>query len=73
MELVVGAENFLLAIVSDGAGSAELSSIGSRLAVESFARCAVSHLRNRQSIDNITPSLVRDWMDDIRNRIFRSA
>jgi hypothetical protein len=73
MELVVGAENFLLAIVSDGAGSAKFSSIGSRLAVECFARCAVSHLQNFQSLDSITSDLVRDWIDDIRNRIFRSA
>jgi hypothetical protein len=73
MELVVGTDNFLLAIVSDGAGSAKFSSVGSRLTVECFARCAVSHLRNFRSLDNITHDVVRDWMDDIRNRIFRSA
>jgi hypothetical protein len=73
MELVVGTDNFLLAIVSDGAGSAKFSSVGSRLAVECFARCAVSHLRNFRSLDSITHEVVRDWMDDIRNRIFRSA
>jgi hypothetical protein len=73
MELVVGSETFFLAIVSDGAGSAKFSSIGSRLAVECFARCAVSHVRTCQSIDNITPDLLHEWMDDIRNRIFRAA
>jgi hypothetical protein len=73
LELVVGAENFLVAVVSDGAGTAKFSSIGSRLAVECFARCAVSYLRDQQSLDGITRDLVRDWMDEIRNRIFRSA
>ena len=73
MELVVGADNFLVAIISDGAGSAKFSSVGSRLAVECFARCAISYLRGRQSLDSITRDLMRDWMDEIRNRIFHSA
>jgi Protein phosphatase 2C len=73
MELVIGNESFLIAIVSDGAGSAKFSSTGSRLAVECFARCAVSHIRSFQSLDNVTHNLVLDWLDDIRNRIFRSA
>jgi hypothetical protein len=73
MELVIGNESFLIAIISDGAGSAKFSSVGSRLAVACFARCAASHLRNFRSLAAITPDLVRDWMDDIRNRIFRSA
>jgi Protein phosphatase 2C len=73
MELAIANDNFLLATVSDGAGSAEFSSVGSRLTVECFARSAVSYIQNFRSLDNITHDVVCEWMDDIRNRIFRSA
>lgn len=73
IELSVGSENVLLAIVSDGAGSATFSSIGSRLVVEYFARSAVSHLRSREPPPEITVELVRRWIDDVRDRIFRAA
>ena len=73
IELVLGRESVLLAIVSDGAGSAQFSSIGSRLAVERFARSAVSYFRAGYSLPGITRELVSEWMDDVRNHIFRSA
>ena len=73
MELVTGYERVLLAIVSDGAGSAEFSSIGSRLVVECFARCVVSQLRTGQPLEEITEELVREWLDNVRDHIFRSA
>jgi hypothetical protein len=73
MELAVRDERALLAIVSDGAGSAEYSAIGSRLVVECFARCVVAHLRANQSIEAITKELVLDWLDNVRDHIFRSA
>lgn len=73
MELTAGNENVLLAVVSDGAGSATFSSIGSRLVVECFARNAVSHLRSREPPQEITAWLVRRWMDNVRDRIFRAA
>ncbi|HEX4228304.1 MAG TPA: PP2C family serine/threonine-protein phosphatase [Bryobacteraceae bacterium] len=73
MELVLGDDSVLLAIVSDGAGSAKHSEIGSRLVVACFARCAIAYLRQRGSLENITQEVVREWMDDVRNRIFRSA
>jgi len=73
MELVAGSENVLLAVVSDGAGSATFSSIGSRLVVEWFARSVVSHLRKNSPSEEITKELVRRWIDDIRDRIFHAA
>lgn len=74
LELTAGYENetVLLAIVSDGAGSATFSSIGSRLVVEYFARSAISHLR-KKPLEDITENVVRDWLDDVRNRIYRAA
>lgn len=73
MELVVGDESVLLAIVSDGAGSATFSSIGSRLVVECFARSAVAHFRANKLSEEITKELIRRWIDDVRDRIFRAA
>jgi Protein phosphatase 2C len=63
----------LLAVVSDGAGSADFSEIGSRIVVNTFTRCAVSHFKSGAKIESITEELVREWLDDIRNRIFWAA
>jgi Protein phosphatase 2C len=68
-----GEESILLAIISDGAGSATHSAIGSRLVVECFARCAVTHLKAAHATEAINEEIIHDWLDDIRNRIFRSA
>lgn len=73
IELAVGDQHALLAIVSDGAGSAEYSAIGSRLVVECFARCVIAHLRANQALETITKELVLDWLDNVRDHIFRSA
>jgi hypothetical protein len=73
LELALEDGSVLLSVVSDGAGSAKYSAIGSRLVVECFARSALSHLRQRRSTGDITSELVREWMDDARNRIFHSA
>jgi hypothetical protein len=73
IELAAGDDKVLLAIVSDRAGSADFSSIGSRLVVECFARCAVSHFRAGRPLEEITEELVREWLDNIRDHIFRSA
>jgi hypothetical protein len=73
VELIAGGQHTLLAVVSDGAGSSEFSSVGSRLVVDCFARCAISHLRACPSVKGITEELVRGWLDNVRDRIFRSA
>jgi hypothetical protein len=73
IELAIRDEQALLAVVSDGAGSAEYSAIGSRLVVECFARCAIAHLRANQCVEIITKELVLDWLDNVRDHIFRSA
>jgi hypothetical protein len=70
---IASPERPLLAIVSDGAGSAEFSDIGSRIVVNGFARCTISHFRSGANTESITEELVREWLDDIRNRIFWAA
>ena len=73
IELAIGDENALLAIVSDGAGSAEYSAIGSRLVAECFARCVIAHLRANRPSEIITKELVLDWLDNVRDHMFRAA
>jgi hypothetical protein len=73
IELPAADDNVLLAIVSDGAGSAEFSSAGSQLVVACFARCAVSHFKAGRPFEEITEELIREWLDNIRDHIFRSA
>jgi serine/threonine protein phosphatase PrpC len=73
IELAIRDEHALLAIVSDGAGSVEYSAIGSRLVVECFARCVIAHLRANQPVEIITKEPVLDWLDNVRDHIFRSA
>ena len=73
IELGLKDNSVLLAVISDGAGSAKFSEIGSRLVVQGFARCVVSHLRTRNSLEYITQEVIREWMDDIRERIFHAA
>jgi hypothetical protein len=68
------AENHaLLALVSDGAGSAEHAALGSHIVVQSFARCVVDHVRGGQLLASISEGLVRDWLDLVRDRLFRAA
>jgi hypothetical protein len=66
-------ECVLLAVVSDGAGSAEFSSTGSRLVVETFARSAALHFRTGMAVEEITDEIVYGWLDNVRERIYRAA
>lgn len=73
IELPLSTGHALLAVVSDGAGSADYSAIGSRLVVECFVRSAIAHLRANQCVEAITKDLAFDWLDNVRDHIFRSA
>jgi Protein phosphatase 2C len=73
IEVPVGGDSVLVAVVSDGAGSATLSSIGSRLVVEGFARRVSSDLRMGLTPNKVSEERVRDWLDDIREHIFHAA
>jgi len=63
----------LVAVVSDGAGSAKFSSIGSSLVVRSFAGSVVAYLRSGGSVEGITADAVRIWLDEIRDKIAAAA
>lgn len=63
----------LIAVVSDGAGSAEFSAIGSRIVVNGFTRCALAHLKSENAIAQISPEMILTWLDEIRGRIYLAA
>jgi hypothetical protein len=73
VEVTSGASHSLVAVVSDGAGSAEHASLGSHIVVQTFARCVVGHVRSGQLPGSICEDLVREWIDSVRDRLFRAA
>jgi hypothetical protein len=66
-------QNVLVLVVSDGAGSAEHSAMGSRLATIRFARCAFAFLKSGGNVSSLSQQTALDWLDDIRDRIAGAA
>jgi hypothetical protein len=62
-------ESALIVVCSDGAGSAPLSSVGSRIVVRAFCRSAIRYLQRGGAVGDISREVVGDWLDDIRGRI----
>lgn len=63
----------LVAVASDGAGSAPLSHLGSAIVARSFCRSASAHLRAGRDVAAIDASVAGEWLDEIRDRIARRA
>lgn len=63
----------LVAVASDGAGSAPLSRFGSAIVARSFCRSASAYLRAGSRVDDIDEAVARDWLDEMRDRIARRA
>jgi hypothetical protein len=63
----------LILVVSDGAGSAEHSSLGSRLATLTFVKRASEYLRSGGDVSLLTKQTALEWLDAVRDRIFRAA
>ncbi len=62
-------ESALIAACSDGAGSAQKSSIGSRIIVRAFCRSVRSYLQNGGTLAGLSREIASDWLDDMRGRI----
>jgi serine/threonine protein phosphatase PrpC len=73
LESVQGSRSILVSVVSDGAGSASYSSIGSRIASQAFARCALGFLREGGTPSSMSPEIACEWLDDVRDRITEAA
>src|SRR5262249_828869 len=63
----------LVAVVSDGAGSARFAETGSRLVVRGFIGVVLRFLRSGKSAAEITDKLAHEWVDGIRDRIYCRA
>jgi len=63
----------IVAVVSDGAGSAQEATRGASIACTEFHRRAGAYLRSGGAIAAIDPDLVADWIDSIRDRIGAAA
>lgn len=67
------ADPALVAVVSDGAGSAKLSRLGSHIVTTTFCRSAKAFLLNGGHAAAIDDDVAAEWLDDIRDRIGRRA
>jgi hypothetical protein len=63
----------LIAVVSDGAGSASLSKIGSHIVVRGFCRSALNFVKGGGRPHEIDRELAGVWLDDLRDRIDQEA
>lgn len=63
----------LVAVVSDGAGSAKLSRLGSHIVTSAFCRSARVYFNTGGHVSRINDDVAADWLDDIRDRIDRRA
>jgi hypothetical protein len=62
-----------VACVADGAGSAKLSDIGSRLACDTIIKNAAAHFREHGDVDNFQQDDAVRWCDDVHARIRAAA
>ncbi|MGY4155600.1 hypothetical protein ACVINW_001442 [Bradyrhizobium sp. USDA 4461] len=62
-------ESALVAVCSDGAGSAQRSSVGSRIIVRAFCRSVSNYLKSGGTLAGLSREVASDWLDDMRGRI----
>jgi Protein phosphatase 2C len=63
----------LIAVVSDGAGSASLSKIGSHIVARGFCRLALRFAREGGRPKDIDKEVACVWLDDLRDRIEQAS
>jgi hypothetical protein len=59
----------LVAVASDGAGSARYSAIGSWITSRVFARSAATFIRRGDGVSRLSKDTINEWLDDIRDQI----
>ena len=69
--IIVG--EFVLAVVSDGAGSASHAARGAWISCTEFLRHAKKYLAGPGSLTDLDQEVVLGWLDDVRTRIDASA
>jgi hypothetical protein len=66
LPVAVAGETILIVACADGAGSAELSDVGARLACEQFFDVARAALEQRTSLDDLDRATVLDWYHQVQ-------
>jgi Protein phosphatase 2C len=73
LELRTPSENILVAVASDGAGSAQHSWIGSWITSRVFAQLATRYVKSERSLGSFSIEIAREWLDEIRDCIISVA
>lgn len=73
LELDTDGDATLVAVVSDGAGSAPLAALGSRIVTRSFCGSARTFVRQGGRAGDVDDALAEDWLDEMRDRIGRAG
>jgi hypothetical protein len=73
LELRTLSETILVAVASDGAGSAQHSPIGSWITSRVFAQLATRYIKAQRSLSTFSIEIAREWLDEIRDRIIAAA
>ena len=73
LEIASGVASALLVVVSDGAGSARFSRLGSRCVTTEFSKSVARYTRDGGHIAAINEEIARTWLDVVRDRIASMA
>jgi hypothetical protein len=73
IEVSGGSDSVLVAVASDGAGSARHSAIGSWITSRVFAKSAATFIRGGDRVSRLSKDTIDEWLDDIRDRIAAAA
>jgi serine/threonine protein phosphatase PrpC len=69
LEITGSTDTVLIAVASDGAGSACHSAIGSWITTRWFAQSAANYVKQGRDLKSFSSEQAREWLDDIRDRI----
>ncbi len=73
LEVPAPAGPTLIAVVSDGAGTAAHSRMGAKIACSEFCRAAVEYVTQGGQLDHFDSDLADQWLDRVRDRIAHIA
>ena len=73
LEIAGSSDTVLVAVASDGAGSACYSAMGSWITTRVFAQAAANYVKQGHDISRLSADIAREWLDDIRDRIGAAA
>src|SRR5258708_3473849 len=69
LEVAAADSTTLVAVVSDGAGSADYGAVGSKIVVRVFVQAVRTFLRGGKSVNEIDEGVASDWIDAVRDRV----